>query len=166
MRKIFIIMLCCTLLTSCPSPYHPFKRGEKPRHEDIVGVYLPTSATIRRLKKEGYQVEREILVELQDNGIFIVTNMPDLWQTDWADPKGGYDSGSGTWELTKSQSVWVIPMSFEAMNEHSTNNLLNYNIYNAVHILNAKPPYGLAIALMAGDDGYLWFEKVVVLNKE
>ncbi len=91
--------------------------------------------------------------------------MPDLWQTDWADPKGGYDSGSGTWELTKSQSVWVIPMTFETVDAQSTNNLQNINSDNDVHILNAKPPYGLAIALMAGDDGYLWFEKVVVLNK-
>ncbi len=158
MQKLVVFSLCCVLFTSCVSP--SFKRGEKPRDEDLLGVYIPTSATIRRLKKEGYHLKKEISIELQEGGMFMIKNMPDLWMTDWAESQGGFDSGYGVWEVDKSYSVWVILISFDTMDEQSTNNLLN--IYTIkINIIHSRPPYGLAIALMAGDDGYLWFEKAI-----
>jgi len=163
--RFLLFSLCLMMLTACgrfEGTFH-FLRKE-PDAKSIPGVYIidRDSYSYEMLRSRGY-IDLSARVILNENGSFSISQMPDCWLTDFANPKGGYDSCSGTWSLYKKQSVYTVSLDMDHWSDDSTyvrnKNNPRFGYTGAFILTKEKEGYGLALALAAGDEGFIYFRR-------
>lgn len=125
---------------------------DKPNQLDLLGTWVPTAATIKDLRERGgYIVSKHELI-LRADGTFTIVNMPDWWKDGVGQSRRSFESGAGTWRLSKDHNpwtVWSVELDFP-----------EFVIPNAIHLQRQKPPYLIHIPVGDPDSGYyMLFEK-------
>jgi hypothetical protein len=124
---------------------------KKPNQADVIGTWVPTATTVKDLREVGgYVISKHELI-LRADGTFTMVNMPDWW-SGRNEPKKGFESGSGKWQLLQDNNVWTvwdIELDFS-----------EFVVANAIHLQRQKPPYLLHITVGDPDSGhYMLFER-------
>jgi hypothetical protein len=87
---------------------------QRPSKADLVGQWVPTSASLKDMKERGgYRISKHEL-DLHTDGSFLVINMPDWWDSIRDESRRGFESGSGTWGIhgRDGRAVWVVDLYF------------------------------------------------------
>ncbi len=80
----------------------------KPEIKDVIGVWTPDSQTLKDIRERGgYPPVKHELILRQD-GSFSMINMPDWWRDGFGKSKKGFESGTGSWRLSKNKDIWDI----------------------------------------------------------
>lgn len=124
----------------------------------MVGEYITTENTERRLRSEGYP-RRDVGISLGPDGKLNIHNLPDCLLSDDASPHGQFDSGTGKWEISRDYAFWAVTFHIESFTPDSAYQKGALSIWNAAAVLHRKPPHGLAVAIAAGDRGELVFRR-------
>jgi len=124
----------------------------KPDPSDLVGIWVPTDATIKDMKEKGdYTISIHQLI-LRADGTFQMINMPDWWKDGFGKSKKGFESSRGKWQLYEDRNpwtVWAIKLEFP-----------NFLALNQIHVRRQKPPYWLHVTIGDPDSGhFMLFEK-------
>lgn len=146
-----------------------FLRSE-PKNELVPGAFvLDRNSYSEAMLRSMRYGDLSARVVLKHDGTFSISRMPDCWLTAWSDPKGGYDGCSGSWSLSKRDSVYAVSLRVEQWSEDSAYARENGNrliLYTGAFILTKeKDGYGLALALAAGDRGFIYFRRENEANK-
>jgi len=163
--KLSLLALFVGMLVACSrfeGTFH-FLR-EEPKKESVPGVFVLNrdSYSDDMLRSMGYD-DLSVRIVLKEDGTFSISQMPDCWLSDRGDSEGGYDSCRGTWSLYKSDSVYTVSLSMDRWSDRSTfiqekkNSRFCYS--GAFTLTKEKVGYGLALALAAGDNGYIYFRR-------
>jgi hypothetical protein len=163
--RLSFLLLCVAVLTACGRFEGTFRfLREEPKKEAIPGIFTldRSSYSDGMLRSMGY-TDLSVRVALNQDGTFSISRMPDCWLTDWSDSKGGYDSCSGTWSLYKSYSVYTVSLNMDRWAGDSTfirkKKDPRFGFTAAFTLTKEKEGYGLALALAAGDKGYVYFRR-------
>ncbi len=127
----------------------------KPSENDLAGEWVPTGASLARMREAGYTVSVHSLA-FNEDGTFVMTNMPDWWLDANGDASGGFYSGSGMWQLVKGGSGerWRVYLYFITLSGNETN-LIAYALVGG-----DRPPCRLHFSLGDPDAGRtMIFEK-------
>lgn len=152
-RALFLIAVSF-LLSGCYRPAEiaeelQFAR-EKPHESDLVGKWIPTSATLEDMRKHGgYAISTHELV-LNADKTFSMANMPDWWASDFGESKGAFQSASGRWSLSLATGGedWRVDLTVGTAG------------IGFLHVRNQKPPYLIHIGVGDPDSGhFMLFER-------
>lgn len=117
-RKILLLqaitVLMSTLMCVVPNLDTEYFAKSEPGHQDLVGEYRPTQATLQLLQDKGNYALVDIVIYLMDDGSFQVTNMPDWWQDITGESNGTFGSFQGAWNVAKAQEWWELELDFDA----------------------------------------------------
>ena len=124
----------------------------KSNQTDVIGTWVPTSATIKDLKERGgYVISKHELI-LRADGTFEMVNMPDWWRDGFGRSNKTFESQSGKWRFYQNSSpwtVWAIQLDFPQL-----------VVLNAIHLQRQRPPYLIHITVGDPDSGhYMLFER-------
>ena len=116
----------------------------QPNRADLVGTWVPTSATLEDMRdRGGYPISKHELV-LLDDGSFSMLNMPDWWSDGFGRSRKGFESGSGTWSISQ-QGSWCVYLVFKSPITRS-----GYGV--SLNLRRQKPPYLIHIFLGDPDE--------------
>jgi len=119
----------------------------QPNQDDIVGVWIADEATLKDMRTRGnYITTVPPKFVLNADGNFKMDNMPDWWKDGFGEPRGGFETNSGTWKLSKSGCCWEIGLHFKAPNLYTNVGLLE-------HRFNGKPKFLIERILGDPDSG-------------
>ena len=149
-----LLLLALLALTSCSQDF----ARKQPNAEDLISEYIPTIDTLKRMKANGYPL-RDVSITLGRNGALSFRNVPDCWLTDFGNHNGRFDSGSGFWKLEQNYAVWSVTFDIRSFTPDSAYRKGGLLFSHCATITHNKPPHGLAIAIAAGDRGYLKFRR-------
>jgi hypothetical protein len=153
-------LLVLIALTGCPVNLDTERMPTAPPNRaDLVGVYRPTADTLTYIRKEGGYAERDISLTLKADGTFEVENLPDWWRSDFGHPEGGFDSGSGKWDIEKSQDWWGLNLSFSDMKRFAKP--ADDGRGAGATLIGHAAPYDIAFTVGDPDSGHeMRFERV------
>jgi len=121
----------------------------KPNPSDVIGIWVPTAATIKDLRERGGYALSKYELNLRADGTFEMVNMPDWWKDGFGQSNRSFDSGSGKWRFYEDRTVWAIELDFS-----------KYVVPNAIHLQRQKSPYLIHITVGDPDSAhYMLFEK-------
>lgn len=159
--RSFLIPIVVILAGCQYDPYTSVYTKTQPRTNDVVGIYVPDTNTVRLISNEGHYKLVSPSITLQGDGTIIITNIPDWWLTFGA-PHGGFDSGRGTWSVQKHQEWWGLSVGFTDTTQFSslTNNPGSFAA--EMMLVGEKPPYKIHLIVGDADAGRgMEFEKKV-----
>lgn len=104
MSKLFLLTAFVFLFTSCHPLFCNWDSGydqltTEPDHNKISGTYILNDRSVKYLTKEGYAVDSCIL-ELKNDGQFILTRTPDLVFNSFGESKNSYETKTGKWSVS------------------------------------------------------------------
>jgi hypothetical protein len=138
-----LLFLVALLFAGCPAVDFnelDFTRS-KPKQEELVGVWVPTSDTQRDIRKHYPQAEHEIV--FRPDGTYSFTNMPDWWRKGTGESGGKFESFSGKWALSQGKNGWTIwEISLETP-----------RFFTSVNVYRQKPPYQIFIRVGDPNEG-------------
>lgn len=157
-HRFIMLPLLALISSACFCQYDPYAHlitTEKPKSQDVVGVYTLKTQTLTD-EQLGFQQGAQATIELGSNGMYTATNFPVWKETDIAEYE--FDkllSTTGEWEIGSTGSVngetawgiWLKPaLDPLALSPDVTNN---------------APPHGLLFTYGDPDSGdVMIFEKV------
>lgn len=160
MRSFLILAL--VILAGCQyDPYTSVYTTTQPKTNDVVGVYVPDTNTVALISKEGHYGPASPSITLLDDGTIIITNIPDWWLT-FGEPRGGFDSGRGTWSIQKHQDWWVLSVGFTDTTQFASLTNKPGGLGTEMMLVGEKPPYKIHLTVGDPDAGRgMEFEKKV-----
>jgi hypothetical protein len=139
----FLSALSIVLLGGCNGdPYSTRYTTREPVVKDLLGVYTPDAATLSALQGKDSGPHR---IELRDGGDLILSNVPR--GTLWGVSQPAFDSGRGSWSISRQQDWWGIDIHLREINGRPV------NLYTYFHLRNEKPPYLIHVTLGDPDSG-------------
>ena len=122
----------------------------KPSDQDVVGVWKPTSATLRDMHDAGGYPDAQHELILSADGSFSMVNMPDWWSDEFGRSHKKFESRQGKWRITKASDVFTIYV-IELADPSGSMDL---------NLSRQKAPYLIHITLGDPDSGhYMLFER-------
>ena len=147
--KIICFSLCSLiglLLIRCGSEWRELTFTKtKPEKSNLVGTWVPTSATLKDMQNRGkYSISKHELI-LRSDGSFSLINMPDWWTDGFGVSKKGFESGSGTWDVIQEDQgilgkTWEVKLDFPTY-------------WTSLNLLHQSPPYLIHIYIGDPDSG-------------
>jgi hypothetical protein len=124
MRVFIIVLIFLVAITGCQhDPYAGAYTTTQPKTNDLVGVYIADTNTMALITNEGHYSPVAPSITLQPDSTIIISKIPDWWLTPLGQPRGGFDSGRGTWSVEKHQEWWAVSVDFnETMHFTSLSN--------------------------------------------
>ena len=150
-------LLLALVLSGCQCDPHTreypaAKTTPQPRVQDLAGTYLPTPETRDFIKNQGHYPSAKTFILLSRNGTFRFSNVPDCWHTESGDSRGLFDSGSGRWNVEKSQEWWDVGLDFTNTAGFHSEQLPN-GLATFIQLSGQKPPYRLHLTVGDPDGG-------------
>jgi len=162
MKKVafgIILLAASTMMCVFPNPDTELYTRTEPKVTDLVGNYIPTSATLDFIRNKGRYEVVDSFVVLSLDGSFEMVNMPDWWHI-FGEPKGGFDSGQGEWSVRKSQGWWELMLDFSSR-ENFSSEKVSTGLITDVTLVGEAPPYQLWFYVGDPDAGHVMiFEQV------
>lgn len=119
----------------------------EPTKDEIVGIWVADEATLKDVRERGkYVANISPKFSFHADGNFKMENMPDWWKDGFGESRGGFETNSGTWKLTKFGCCWVIGLRFIVPNLSTDVGLLE-------HRFNGKPRFLIRRILGDPDSG-------------
>jgi hypothetical protein len=144
-----LALLATACLSSC-SPFATSLTTQKPKSEDVVGVYALQSQSLTSSRKLDFLQGLSATVELSGNGTYIATNFP-VWMRD---SSGRYVfknlvTATGRWEIDSAGSADGRPDWGVQLLPDPDSSALQV----APNLTHNKPPYGLIFQFGDPDSG-------------
>ncbi len=172
MRNFTSVFVVVLLIMGCGQrPAHvkvPAFTTVKPREEDLVGKYMPTPGTLSYIKQKGNCPAADMSIILLKDGSFRFENIPDWWHTDFGRPNGKFDSGSGKWWVsqteTPSQNWCRVSLNFSST-EGFNSKKYDGQFATSLLLVGEGPPYQLHLTVGDPDsDEAMHFHRVEHVN--
>jgi hypothetical protein len=149
----FIISLLVIFAGCQYDPYTSVYTTTQPNTNDVVGVYVADTNTLDLIAKEGHYSAVSPSITLLADGTIIITNIPDWWLTSFGEPRGGFDSGRGTWTIQKHQEWWALSVGFDDTEAFSSRNHNPGGLGTQMMLIGEKPPYRIHLTVGDPDEG-------------
>ncbi|HAR68098.1 MAG TPA: hypothetical protein DCR55_18130 [Lentisphaeria bacterium] len=124
----------------------------EPAAESVVGVYVPDPRTKKLIAETGGYVKTDSAVQLMADGTVVFQSIPDWWNTSFGRPKGGFDSGEGTWKVSKMQRWWGVALLFDSTAAFSSMESPG-GLDTGIMLVGNEPPYKLHFTVGDPDSG-------------
>jgi hypothetical protein len=148
-RFPLLTVLLSIALTACSSKSNPQDyTTAQPNFDEMVGAYVPTTATLDLLKATGKYERSDSTITLKDDGTVEITDVPDWWLTSYTEAKGKFDNGKGKWGMDRNKGWWMVVMSFTTQNNSFSSPVPKQgNVTAMLSIIGQKAPYRLQLSI-------------------
>ena len=150
------------ILAGCQrDPYTVVYSTKRPSTNDLIGVYTADTNTLAFIAKEGHYSVASPSITLMGDGTIVITNIPDWWLTSFGAPRGGFDSGLGTWTIQKLQEWWGLSVGFPDTTQFASLSNKPSGMNTEMMLVGERPPYKIHLIVGDPDDGKgMQFEKL------
>jgi len=149
---IFFIAFIINSFSSCIIPLNKVLSryglaSTEPNKDEITGVWVTDENTLKDIRESGkYVVNTYPKFIFQNDGNFRMENMPDWWKDGFGESRGGFETNSGKWKLSKRNCCWQIDLHFDSPNLYTNVGLLE-------HRFDGEPKYLIEVILGDPDSG-------------